>query len=271
MQQDQVSDPPKRGTHSIPSTMLAGALAGTAADAIMYPADALSTHMQTRSTPHSPRSLYRGFLAAALLGAPGYAFYLSAYDASSAALSPAAAGCVAELAGGLLFVPAEVLKRRAVLGRTGYARARDLPRTVVRLLRERGPRALYTGYAASVVAWLPFSALYFAVFERVRSALPRMAALPRDLVSGAAAGAVAAVATAPIDLIATRVQTGHAGARSVLDVLTHVVREEGIGVRVFFRAAPARVLWLAPQAAISISVFQYLKVRLGAPSANGDG
>lgn len=255
---------------AVAATLAAGALSGVCADALMYPADALSTQYQTRGTSTlRPSALYRGFWAAAILGAPGYAVYLSTYDYFSKKTNAACAGCLAELAAGLLFVPAEVLKRRAVLGHRGYG-VSQLPGTVVKMLQKGGIPTLYAGYTASVATWMPFSAIYFFCFEHFRSSLasstsPSRSQVPCHLAAGAGAGAIAAVVTAPIDLVATRIQTGYQGARSIADVLAHVTRVEHQPLRVFFRAAPARVLWLAPQAAISIAAFHYFKQRLASP------
>ncbi len=253
MPEDEVKATPARWV-----PFAAAAVAGLAADGVMYPADAYSTHKQAASAPRNVKTLYRGFWAAAILGVPAHAVWLGTYDTLTERVHPALAGCCAEVAGGLLFVPAEVLKRRATLGHVGYT-AVEMPGTVARLVRQRGLRALYAGYFASVAAWTPFTMLYFATYERLRDVLPRW--VGSDLVAGGLGAAFAATVTAPVDLVATRVQTRYEGATTVRQVVRGVLRE-GVG-RTAFRAAPARVLWLAPHAAIHMSVFQHLKRRVG--------
>lgn len=241
------------------SHFFAGAAAGVIADITTHPLDAAATHAQSGTKPSSLRALYRGFGVAAMLSAPAYAMYFSSYEiAKGAGLHPAAAGCLAEAGGGLFFVPCEVLKKRAVLGTAGYTRLRGLPVTVAQLVRTEGVRALWTGYGTSVAAWMPFSAVYFWCFEAARERV-LVGAKGQDLACGGIAGATAAFVTAPIDLVATRVQTRYGGARTVGEVVRGIVREDGLGVRPFFRGAGARVVWLAPEAAVAISAFEFLK------------
>lgn len=237
----------------------AGAAAGVISDVTTHPLDAAATHAQSGTQASSLRALYRGFGVAAVMSAPAYAMYFSTYEtARNSGIHPAAAGCFAEAGGGLFFVPCEVLKKRAVLGTAGYTRLRGLPVTVAQLVRAEGVRALYAGYFTSVAAWAPFSAVYFWCFEAARKRV-LVDRRGQDLACGSIAGATAAFVTAPIDLVATRVQTRHGGARTVSDVVRGIVRNDGLGVRPFFRGAGARVVWLAPEAAVAIWAFEYLK------------
>lgn len=234
----------------------AAAVAGLAADGLMYPADAFSTHKQAASAPRSLAALYRGFWAAAILSAPAHSAWLGTYDALTGTIHPSLAGFCAEVVGGMFFVPAEVLKRRATLGKRGYKLA-EMPTTVTRLVRTQGLRSLYAGYMASVAAWTPFTMIYFASYERLCDSIDER--MGRDLIAGGLGAAFAGIVTAPVDLVATRVQTRHNGATGVRQVVTDAMREKSGLLVTAFRAAPARVLWLAPHAAIHMSVFQELK------------
>lgn len=245
--------------------VVAGASAGLVADVVMHPADTLRTHRQSRSSPTSFRSLYRGFPIVAVLSAPSHALYFSCYDAAQGHVSPGAAGAIAEVCGAALFVPCDILKKRAMLAHNGYGSLLEIPRTLRQIVRTEGLRGLYAGYAASVLAWTPFAALYFATFERSRVPIGSITALPQpavDLTAGMLAGALAGFVTSPLDLIVTRVQTRYRGASSVEAVVLDIVGREGVRPATLFRGAGARVMWLAPAAGITLSVFETLKPRL---------
>jgi len=247
------------------STFGAAALGGAIADILTYPADALSTLLQSRRFPTDFAGLYRGYWAMAIFGTPAYAAYFGSYDylKDSHGINPVVAGCVAELSGGIFFVPAEILKKRAVLRQKGYTQASEIPRTIVNVLRKEGLRGFYVGYVASVATWMPFSGIYFGAFEKSKQYLPEKPWT--DLAAGAIAGSFAAVVTSPIDMVATRVQTRYNGATTAPAVVADILKENNYRPHnvgsAMFKAAPGRVLWLAPHAAISIAGFQYFKSR----------
>lgn len=247
------------------STFAAAALGGAIADILTYPADALSTLLQSRGFPTDFIGLYRGYWAMAIFGTPAYAAYFGSYDylKESHGINPVVAGCLAEFSGGLFFVPAEILKKRAVLRQKGYTKATEIPRTILGVLRKEGIRGFYVGYVASVATWMPFSGIYFGTFEKSKQCLPEKKWT--DLAAGAIAGSFAAVITSPIDMVATRVQTRYNGATTAPAVVADILKENNYQplrvVRAMFKAAPGRVLWLSPHAAISIASFQYLKGR----------
>ncbi len=247
---------------SAASHFAAGSLAGLSADLLVYPLDSLATHAQSRSRASSFRALYRGFGVAAALSAPAYAAYFGTYDLSKQlGLHPAFGGCIAEVAGGLFFVPCEVLKKRAQLGRSGYTQLRRVPHTATALVRAEGARALYAGYGASVAAWMPFSAVYFWSFEIFRSRILHGSRL-RDFCKRRTGWRLLPRLLRLLwTSFATRVQTRYAGGEVCLFRLFRgIVREEGAGgCDRFSGGAQARVAWLAPQAAVTLSVFEFLK------------
>ena len=72
--------------------------------------------------------------------------------------------------------------------------------------------ALYTGYKATIVRDLPFSALQFAFYEQERRLAKRWVGgneigLGLEVVTAASAGGLASVITCPLDVVKTRTQT----------------------------------------------------------------
>lgn len=143
-------------------------------------------------------------------------------------------GFFADFAASIVYVPSEVLKTRLQLqGRynnpyfssgynyrqvlfrarhlfitndTGYRNTWDAARTIT---RTEGFAALYTGYKATIVRDLPFSALQFAFYEQERRLAKRWAGgqeigLGLEVLTAATAGGMASILTCPLDVVKTR-------------------------------------------------------------------
>ncbi|PVI07174.1 mitochondrial carrier protein-like protein [Periconia macrospinosa] len=126
----------------------------------------------------------------------------------------ATASSIAELVSCAILTPAEVIKQNAQMVSAGS----PTNATVQTLARFRSnPLALWRGYTALAGRNLPFTALQFPMFERLKVAIREY----RDrrgkttgsvfesgmitAVSAGAAGTVAAVVTTPIDVVKTRI------------------------------------------------------------------
>ena len=138
-------------------------------------------------------------------------------------------GFVADFAASVVYVPSEVLKTRLQLqGRYknpffhsgyNYRSTWDAARTIT---RTEGFSALYSGYKATIVRDLPFSALQFAFYEQERRFAmswtgSQEIGLGLEVLTAVSAGAAAGVITCPLDVVKTRIQTqiipdNHGGA-----------------------------------------------------------
>jgi hypothetical protein len=116
-------------------------------------------------------------------------------------------------------VPSEVLKTRLQLqGRYNnpffhsgynYKSTWDAAKTIARI---EGVGALYSGYQATIVRDLPFSALQFAFYEQERKFAQRWTGrqdigLGLEILTAVSAGGLAGVMTCPLDVVKTRTQT----------------------------------------------------------------
>ena len=178
------------------------------------------------------------------------------------------------------------------------------------ILKTEGARGVFRGYWASNFTWWPFSVVYFVAYEHMRDAavvyvsersearngeeetktrVGKSAAKKKSAsnasekdalppwVSGAcgfAAAAVATVATHPLDLAKTRLQTlrtepkreevsgkktfsGGATRKNVFSIARDVFRREGAAR--LFAGCGARVAAVAPGSAISFFVYEGIK------------
>lgn len=117
--------------------------------------------------------------------APGTCLYLTSYEVAKDELAERSelcanhpsllylgAGMAAETISCVFWVPIDVIKERMQVQKAGaqeglyYRNTTDAVRTIMRTERVRG---LYKGYAATLLSFGPFSALYFMFYEKVSS------------------------------------------------------------------------------------------------------
>ncbi|CAA6656909.1 unnamed protein product [Spirodela intermedia] len=219
--------------------MVAGSVAGIVEHTAMFPVDTLKTRMQQaqvlRRPPETglrralaavvraegPLALYRGVAAMALGAGPAHAVYFSVYEVSKefllakgspsgGAAAHAAAGVAATVASDAVFTPMDTVKQRLQLKNSPYRGVADC---VGRIVREEGFRGLYASYRTTVLMNAPFTAVHFATYEAAKRGLselsPQSAGDERLVVhatAGAAAGALAAAVTTPLDVAKTQLQ-----------------------------------------------------------------
>ena len=81
------------------------------------------------------------------------------------------------------------------------------------------------------------------------------------LMNGTLAGAVAGVATQPVDWLKTRVQVSADVGGSSSRIVFDAIRDEGVSA--LFRGAAARGVWLGASCGIPMQVYESAKVGLG--------
>ncbi|MQM20302.1 hypothetical protein Taro_053321 [Colocasia esculenta] len=272
--------------------MVAGSVAGLVEHTAMFPVDTLKTRMQAQRPCQPPMGLrqalasvlrvegpfglYRGIGAMGLGAGPAHAVYFSVYETAKEFLSrgnpnnPAAhagSGVLATVASDAVFTPMDTVKQRLQLRDSPYKGVVDC---VGRVLREEGPRAFFVSYRTTVVMNAPFTAVHFATYEAAKRGLievsPESANDERLVVhatAGAAAGALAAVVTTPLDVVKTQLQCqGVCGCErfsssSTLEVIRAIVRRDGYAGLV--RGWKPRMLFHAPAAAICWSTYEASK------------
>ncbi len=261
--------------------LLNGALARAAVSLLLFPIDTMKTRAQVR-TAHTlprPRHLLRastflqngkiallrgapaGALAAAGAGALSFVVYQTlvrreATMASAAAVtalptkSVAAALVAAEVTAGAWAVPLEGVKTRVQTGLfTNVSRAlRDAIRA--------GPFGLYAGASAHLLRELPTRALFLYLAVKAGDEIAKRCG-DRPAVQAGATGALVGFATAPLDLVRTRVLAQRSGASRLhsnfVSCALDAVRNEGpLSV---WRGAHLRVAYLALSTGLFIAAY----------------
>ncbi|KAL6979034.1 hypothetical protein U1Q18_020700 [Sarracenia purpurea var. burkii] len=270
--------------------MVAGSIAGLVEHLAMFPVDTIKTRMQALGScpvksaglrqalesilrTEGPAGLYRGIGAMALGAGPAHAVYFSVYEVCKKAFSGgnpnnsaahALSGVFATVASDAVFTPMDVVKQRLQLRGSPYEGVLDC---VMRVVREEGIGAFYASYKTTVLMNAPFTAVHFATYEAAKRALmeisPESANDERLVVhatAGAAAGALAAAVTTPLDVVKTQLQCqGVCGcdryiSGSINDVFRTIVEKDGY--RGLIRGWLPRMLFHAPAAAICWSTYE---------------
>ncbi|KAE9598651.1 hypothetical protein Lal_00022618 [Lupinus albus] len=273
--------------------MVAGSVAGSVEHMAMFPIDTVKTHMQARSSScpiktsltvrqavgsilksNGPSALYRGIGAMGLGAGPAHAVYFSFYETCKKFLSRgnpnnasahAVSGVCATIASDAVFTPMDMVKQRLQLsGGGGYNGVWDC---VKRVLREEGFGAFYASYRTTVLMNAPFTAVHFVSYEAAKRALVEVSPGSVDdgrlivhATAGAAAGALAASVTTPLDVVKTQLQCqGVSGcdrfkSGSIGDVFKTIVKKDGY--RGLIRGWIPRMLFHAPAAAICWSTYE---------------
>ncbi|KAG0245670.1 mitochondrial carrier domain-containing protein [Mortierella sp. GBAus27b] len=276
---------------SLSASLLAGAFAGIAEHAIMYPVDSIKTRMQILqptpqavysgvinamskiSTTEGSRALWRGVNSVILGAGPAHALYFGTYEVAKQAfggneaghhpLAAGAAGACATITSDALMNPFDVIKQRMQVHGSVYKSVRDCATTVY---KTEGMRAFYISYPTTLTMTIPFQSIQFATYEYLRKVLnPSGAYDPlTHITAGGIAGAVAAAATTPLDVAKTLLQTrGEStdvrirNCNGLMEAFKLIYQRQGLAG--FAKGLQPRVVSHVPSTAICWGVYEYGK------------
>ncbi|KAG9199787.1 hypothetical protein G6514_007900 [Epicoccum nigrum] len=234
--------------------IIAGAIAAFTVDLLVYPLDTLKTRFQSpdyarlytspqtgKPNPALFRGMYQGIGSVIIATLPSSGAFFTTYERTKSLFSRlnttsshpngllptpvihAAASSLAELVSCAILTPAEVIKQNAQMvssGSTSNATLQTLQKF------RSNPFALWRGYTSLAGRNLPFTAMQFPMFERLKQGIrehrDRRGLTKGTIVESAwitalgagSAGAVAAVLTTPVDVLKTRVMLSAADSTS---------------------------------------------------------
>lgn len=269
---------------------VAGAVAAAAAVTAMHPLDTVKTVVQAAGSNTTSAvsaianvvrtgglpALYKGLPISLSGQVPSSAIKFAAFEIftqfAKKAMPKHAANAVVDftcaamafLCCSVAVVPSELMKQRMQAGL--YPNVWTGAKTI---MTTEGPRAFFTGYAATLVRDVPYTMLEFGLYSQlkkiIRNLLNRKSLTPKEeVIIGGVAGGCTGFLTTPLDLAKTRLMTqanpGVAASRQysgIVDVLTKVVRTEGIPG--LFKGSLARTAWLVPFTALYFGVHEASK------------
>ncbi|KAK9366480.1 mitochondrial carrier domain-containing protein [Lipomyces kononenkoae] len=279
---------------SLTSNLVAGAFAGIMEHTVMYPVDAIKTRMQVVSVTNAGytgisnaisrisateggRALWRGITSVAIGAGPAHAIYFSCYEFTKNVfggnegtgyhpIATSFAGACATIASDALMNPFDVIKQRMQLAGSRFP---NIAACAASIYRNEGFSAFYISYPTTLFMNIPLTALNFTTYEALSKLLnPHRRYDPlTHCVAGGLAGAVAAAATTPMDVIKTFLQTKGTSqdieirsARSLADAARIIYRREGLPG--FLRGLRPRIISSMPSTAICWTSYEMAKFYL---------
>lgn len=226
---------------------IAGAAAAFTVDLLVYPLDTIKTRLQSPDYKKVYgngqngavnralfRGVYQGVGSVIIATLPSSGAFFTTYEGVKSVLSNhvphvggtallpqpvihSVASATAELVSCAILTPAEVIKQNAQMvdNSRGGPRVNATLQTMSRF--RQNPLALWRGYTALAGRNLPFTALQFPMFERLKQSVKRYrdergirtnTLLEGGIITAASAGtagSVAAVVTTPVDVVKTRI------------------------------------------------------------------
>ncbi|KAK9464359.1 mitochondrial carrier domain-containing protein [Lipomyces arxii] len=279
---------------SLASNLMAGAFAGIMEHTVMYPVDAIKTRMQIVSkggvsysgisnaisrisATEGARALWRGITSVAIGAGPAHAVYFSVYEHTKQQfggnegtgyhpIATSLAGACATIASDALMNPFDVIKQRMQLAGHLYP---NIAACATSIYRTEGFSAFYISYPTTLFMNIPLTALNFTTYEALSKFLnPQRKYDPlTHCIAGGLAGAVAAAATTPMDVIKTFLQTKGSSSdpeirntNSLVDASRVIYRREGL--KGFMRGLRPRIVSNMPSTAISWTGYEMAKFYL---------
>ncbi|XP_037110741.1 solute carrier family 25 member 44a [Syngnathus acus] len=277
-----------------------GVLMTLSTRATVYPASLVRTRLQVQKgktlysgtadafckilRAEGVRGLYRGFMINTFTLVSGQA-YITTYElarrqvsrySSSNTLKSVAAGGAASLVAQTITVPIDVVSQHLMMGEhsgrfkakpkmmlatakrgTTFGQTRDIS---VQIFAADGFRGFYRGYVASLLTYIPNSALWWPFYHfyaeqlslRAPSECPH---LLLQALAGPMAAATASTITNPMDVVRARVQVE--GRSSVVETFKQLLAEEGLGA--VTKGLSARIISSTPTSLLIVVGYETLK------------
>ncbi|XP_078056265.1 solute carrier family 25 member 44a [Mustelus asterias] len=229
------------------------------------------------------RGLYRGFPlnTLTLISGQGYIttyelvrVYVSEYSNSNAIKSLVAGGA-ASLVAQSIIVPIDIISQHLmVAGHAGNLGRFKLSSTegkynrvfghtqevITQIFRIDGPKGFYRGYLASLMTYIPNSAVWWPFYHFYAEQLSKL--VPNDCphlllqgIAGPMAAVTASTLTNPMDVVRARVQVE--GKSSIIRTFEQLLKEEGpLGLT---KGLSARILSSAPTTLLLVVGYETLK------------
>lgn len=219
-------------------------------------------------------SLWSGLRPALAMSVPATVLYMMAYEelrrklhassnATVSAWAPLLAGTSARAIAAAAVAPIELIRTQMQSGI--WERGLGLIGGLRRTTAVHGVGGLYRGLVPTLFRDIPFSGLYWTLYESTKARVERAEVTPfvASFLSGASAGMVAACVTTPFDVVKTRMQiaiysynpaTSAEAPLGPVETLRSIIRTEGASA--LASGMGARITKVAPACAIMISSYE---------------
>jgi len=210
-------------------------------------------------------SLWRGLTPTLVMTVPSTALYFTSYEDFKKKLASVGltygvvpiSGIAARTLTVIVTSPFELIRTHTQANEKNPNQS-GMIKEFQKIINQHGFRGLWTGFRATLLRDVPFSAIYWTCFEHFKLKMRKRSSskFTIDFVSGVAAGSIAAFVTTPIDVVKTQTQMRlHQLTPKVLPIaeFRKIVAEEGFSG--LWKGVVPRTLRVAPSCAIMISTY----------------
>lgn len=231
-----------------------GAAAGAIADGVLYSIDSWKVRTQTKpdvtSGKNNIRILFRGLGPTVMLGSvPVFGCFFCLYSPLRILLQESSrpeyiplASALCAVPATMIGVPADVLKKRLVLGIDKNFRV-----ALRRVILENGVwRGLFAGWNVNLIRDLPFAGIKIGLYELFVNKYSLLypsrngenISATGAAICGIASGVFCGILTCPLDVVNTRIKADSMDSTSILKVTSQIVSNEGVSA--LFRGVALR-------------------------------
>jgi len=269
-------------SNPVMKAFLAGSMSGTCSTILFQPLDVIKTRLQLcggtshRSSMsgefklilsnHGISGLWSGLQASLCRTVPGVGLYFSSMhwmrnsvcDGRPSPLQSLLIGGAARTFAGSVMIPFTVVKTRMESGVFQY---RSVTAAISSILATEGIRGLTRGLGPTLVRDVPFSGLYLAFYDVLKSKISTWNILPPECVhmtAGLTAGLLASLVTQPADVVKTRMQTK--SLNGLIKTVSSIYSEDGL--RGFSTGLAPRMLRRTVMAALAWTLYERVNTTL---------
>lgn len=226
-------------------------------------------------------SLWSGLPPTLFMAIPATVVYFTAYDRLRAELwswhgstqqplwIPVFCGAAARCIAATSISPLEMVRTKMQSKKLSYS---EVARAIRQLVQYEGFLSLWRGLAPTLLRDVPFSSIYWAIYESMKQRFDQNKPSMRfSLSAGAVAGSIAAITTLPFDVAKTHRQIelgerdllidskkqGRQPLTGTLEILKKIYIQNGMNG--LFSGVVPRVIKVAPSCAIMITCYEYGK------------
>nr|CAB3266182.1 solute carrier family 25 member 40-like [Phallusia mammillata] len=217
-------------------------------------------------------SLWSGLSPTLVMAIPATVMYFTSYDnlrmyftnkfaPSKQQFAPIIAGALARSSTSTFISPLELIRTKMQSQKLSH---KEIVAAVQNSIKANGYRSLWIGLGPTMLRDIPFSMLYWYLYERFKSMVDISSVFGRSFVCGFSAGTIAAIATLPLDVVKTRRQitlgelemmgVAANGRTKTWNVMKQIVQESGY--RGLFVGILPRCAKVAPGCAIMIGSYE---------------
>lgn len=211
--------------------------------------------------------------ACSLIGVPSSTFYMVTYDhllhsvfplfVTPSPITPLLAGITARTFISTVASPLELIRTNLQSTPSSASNPntlRSVVSSIATLVRNQGPGSLWKGLIPTLWRDVPFSGLYWANYEGLKSWFNRNGreGVSVAFASGAMSGTLAALVTSPFDVLKTRQQalimSTPSHATSTIPLLKHMIQTEGYSS--LYAGIGPRMAKIAPACGLMIACYE---------------